>query len=117
MIEKIYSLVAAEKVLNLLLRDDRAYKYKAAVGTFHQGRECGFSLRYLSEDHKFVTMSISWSEHRSSDGIVVYHGEYASKGLSEQAGDCVKVFAWNEESLAMEYIYQLLEENNAERSE
>lgn len=120
MLEKNNSLIAAEKVLNLLLADSRAALYEGSIGTFQNGREQGFKLNYYPTDEKGNDTrdiwAISWAENRSSDDIVVYHGPTASHGAYQKAYKNAKYFKWDEEPLVVEYIFNLLEENQAERS-
>lgn len=112
--------LAARKVLDILkrlIRDERkklpkwcvSYKHPdmAFVEVYENGREHGFAIDYCD------AVKVAFSEHRSSDDIVVYVGarrdfERNTNIPSEEVFDSRKHFAYNEYEKAARFIFNLI---------
>jgi hypothetical protein len=106
--EKHYSLVVADELLNQLLKDPEVKDApNVSVCTFHNGREQGYSLTFLTVDPPGMK-AISFAQQRSSDDIVVYYGPEHTQGLSEEAYNNAKYFGFGEYQEAHDYICSIL---------
>ncbi|MNN11914.1 hypothetical protein D3C81_1248890 [compost metagenome] len=114
MIKMHPSLLVAMKVLDLLLADPRADVFEASVKTFDNGREQGFRLEFTPKNvtPENYSRRICWAENRNSDDLVVYRQDAKMEILWDKG----KYFAWTEEQLVVDYIFQLLEEELGEKS-
>lgn len=71
-------------ILNLLVyelepEDDESY----CVSTYQNGRESGFTITRINKDGKLS--SVTFSEYRSSDSIVVYLDNRDFQGVSDES--------------------------------
>jgi len=98
---------------SILLAVERRLRSEVAhwhyVQVYSNGREQGY---HIGGGDKVV----SFSEFRSSDGIVVYVGDRGTFSMqgnvpSEEAYENKKFFPWNGEKEAAEFIVPILEEN------
>lgn len=83
MIRKIQSLVVSEAVLNALVNHDDAESVQCYVECYQNGREQGFLLFGFSPVGR--GKAVYFAQHRNSDDIVVYVGEYAMQSISDDA--------------------------------
>jgi hypothetical protein len=101
------SLTVAQTILDLLDKDERLEKYHDSedivVGTFRNGREHGF---VIAVSPTMETKHIFFSQNRSSDDIVVYHGK--SVTLDDKVYESRKYFGDSDSKSALGYIVSLI---------
>lgn len=108
MIQKVDSLINAEDVLNRLMSDSSTKNIDCLVECYQNGREQGFLLFGF----KKVGKAIYFANHRNSDTIVVYIGNYSMQSISEDAYRNSYMSKNNYE--AVHYIIQQMEILNQE---
>ncbi len=84
MLQKHYSLVVAEYVVNLILSDERVEGLDGCVECYQNGREQGFQIR-LWDSEPYGTKAVFIAQQRTSDAILVAYGTYAMQSISEDA--------------------------------
>lgn len=98
----------AQTVLNLLLANEEIHQVEGHVEMFENCREQGYKLCFY--DNKVRT--VAFSEHRSSDDIVVYtstqHESGGVFGYSDEFWEGSKYFRYNEFHEAVSYIIGLI---------
>ncbi|AFQ96454.1 hypothetical protein [Bacillus phage vB_BceM_Bc431v3] len=103
-------IAVAAKLLELVVNHKDTQEVEGHIEMFENCREQGYRICL----HTFggdKVKTIAFSEHRSSDDIVVYHSmdheEYAF-GYSEKFWESSKHFRYNDYEGATEYILDLL---------
>ncbi|AXQ67650.1 hypothetical protein KIOSHI_167 [Bacillus phage Kioshi] len=98
----------AQSILNLVLAREEVHHIDGHVDTFCNGREQGFTLCFFQGSVR----AISFSEHRNTDCIVVYHSsEHESGGVfgySDQFWDSRRLFDYGDYVGAVNYILELM---------
>lgn len=111
MIERGHKYELAEKLLNMVINDNRSSEIDGYVGMFENCREQGYRILWWSHDNVGETHTIAFSENRNSDDIVVYHSEdyeeYAF-GYSDKFWDSAKYFRYDDYEGAVDYIYSIM---------
>jgi hypothetical protein len=109
MIVKHPSLSKSENVINTVLSNPIVYEneklneHTIYIGTYQNGRERGLTLEGMYQ-------TITISENRNSDDIVVYIGTPALSGISKDAWKRAKYFRSEKE--AADYIIKNIEKCN-----
>lgn len=112
------NLKVAQKVLaavNRILREKKIKTEYSRVETYCNGREQGYCIRVFGTSTWGV--SISFSEYRSSDAIVVYSSEEHSFSMQgnvpdDEAYNNAKFFNCGEFDKAAKHIVALLKKHN-----
>ena len=73
---------------------------------YQNGREQGFTISIIGINYK--TKSITISEYRNSDNIVVYKNNKAMQGLDEEAYNTSTSFKPNDFSGIIDFCYKYL---------
>ena len=104
--------------INLLIRSRREVDVlceKFHVEAYSNGREQGYHIVGFSLTTPSGNLGISFSEHRGTDQIVVYHGELVNFFMQgnyiddeKLAGDNSKFFANGRHAAAAQYIIDLM---------
>ena len=108
-IRKVSSLVVAETVINLLINNEHLPHneaegiYPPYIESYQNGREQGLTVAGLGN-----MMAIHVAEYRRSDNIVVYCGQMAHQGISDDAYANQKFFEPGEYEEAATYISELI---------
>ena len=106
MLEKCNSLLVADNILSTIKTLwPETYILTVYIECYQNGREQGYSLIYYTDTSM---QSISFSEYRSSEEIVVYHGLHSMRGLSDNAYRNRKFFGFGHTKEAAEYILSLM---------
>jgi len=105
------NLAAAQKVLTLVKRKAKVIPSDVGhwwIEAYSNGREQGFCITGWRSD--CATLSLSFSEARSSDSIVVYVGEGFEQGNvpSEDAYQNAKYFGFGEYEKAAAYVVKCM---------
>lgn len=103
MIKIQYSLVVAQKILDLIMADERAKELEAIVECYQNGREQG----YLIWNWK-ANKALYIAQQRNSDSIVVYLGSYSMQSISEDAYKNSKYFDCDDYAGVVNYIFDTL---------
>lgn len=108
-LEKHYSLVEAERVLESLQKlfdtDLRLAVLEDATFTveaYQNGREQGYTINYYIRPMFFKAFFIA--QQRNSDDIVVYYGNPSNQSVSEDAYKNSKYFSYQDYDGAAQYI-------------
>lgn len=80
MIRKVESLLDSEDVLNKLSNDHRTKDIDCFVECYQNGREQGFLLFNFKNGK-----TIYFANHRNSDQIRIYVGDYSMQSISDDA--------------------------------
>lgn len=111
MLKKCSSLVTSDAILNSLISNcdiqEMLVDKDVVVDCYQNGREQGYQL-VLFKTNSFTLTSITFSENRNSDKIVVYVGEREKKGISEDAYNKRRFFETQDEAIG--YIIEMLRE-------
>jgi hypothetical protein len=105
-----HSVAVAQAVLSLLsicLRDSDVPVGRAYYATYQNGRELGFTVVVHHPDDS-PSRSVSFSEERCSDHIVVYRENGACSGLDEAAYRSGRYFMPDDISGAAAYCSRYL---------
>jgi hypothetical protein len=103
----------AVRIMDMIKQDSRFDDtFDGYMSLFDNGREQGFQIRYYSEDGKSEFL-IAFSEHRSSDDIVVYNDSIAdfSYIYTDKFWGSARHFRFDKFIEAVEYIYSVMKEN------
>ncbi|AMO25942.1 hypothetical protein Thu_169 [Bacillus phage Thurquoise] len=104
----------AQTVLNLVLASEEIHWVEGHVEMFENCREQGYKLCFYQGNVR----TIAFSEHRSSDDIVVYsstqHESGGVFGYSDEFWECGKHFRYNEFHEAVKHIIGLIVDENKE---
>jgi len=103
MITLQYSLAVAQKVLDLIMTDERAKELEANVEAYQNGREQGYLIW-----HWKANKALYIAQQRNSDFIVVYLGSYSMQSISEDAYKNSKYFDCGDYASAVDYIFEVL---------
>ena len=103
MIKIQYSLVVAQKILDLIMADERAKELDAMVECYQNGREQGYLIWNWKVNKAFYI-----AQQRNSDSIVVYLGSYKMQSISEDAHRSGKYFDCGDYVGAVDYIFDTL---------
>ena len=100
---KLSRAFALLELLTWRLEDDETTYY---VDCYQNCREQGFTVTNLEvlDERKSVT----FSENRNSDSIVVYKDNCEFQGISEESYNTAKYFPYNEHDKAVDYMVEYL---------
>lgn len=109
MIEKCESLKAAEKVLQIILRNKLSKELDGTIESYQNGREQGYIIWQPAINGKAFYIA----QYRRSDNIVIYYGKYSMQSLSDEAYKNAKYFKYNEYRKAAKYILETMLANQS----
>ncbi len=115
MLKKNTSLVVAETVINMFLNHQSFdhSKIDAYIESYQNGREQGLIIWDvgMSKENIPKTKNLAYyiCQHRRSDDIAIYKGEYSMSSISEDAYKHQNFFKWNEFDKAVEWLLKEFE--------
>jgi len=106
----------AEREPDFSSRKNGYYLARITTAAWYNGRERGMSLCLQTDDPRTNCLYIAWSEHRVSDGIVVYNWE-DEWDINPPTADSLSVETWEKNAHfnhgdvggAAQHIYYLME--------
>lgn len=79
------------------------------VYCYQNGREHGFEIcNFEGTDDGYAKRSVTFSENRNSDHLVVYPNSWASQGIDDWAYGHAKYFEKDQWFAACEYCYEVM---------
>jgi hypothetical protein len=110
-----YKYDGAKRVLDFIIKKLRGLsipsssRMEIVVSCYQNGRENGFSVKfYPNAESLSSNRSVTFSENRNSDQIVVYLDDNSNQGLSDKGYESRKFFPWNGFEKAADYCVKHL---------